>query len=193
MFGDVIATTPMHQLQICSSVGMQRVTDRQTRRRPWPIYISPRLCLVRNVTITFHQNNIGQHCLCLQYIAKLLYCFATAFRRLPKSPSMLSDSSFATEESTFRFHVALEFREFDGKGNFVTCPKDKNVFKLRCNVEKRIVITVLQLSHARELKIERWCAALSVAKLAIAPEIRLFHIIFYCLPLTGEVLAWLSV
>jgi len=61
-----------------------------------------------------------------------------------------------TEESTFRFHVALEFREFDGKGNFVTCPKDKNVFKLRCNVEKRIVITVLQLSHARELKIERY-------------------------------------
>lgn len=73
-----------------------------------------------------------------------------------------------TEESTFRFHVALEFREFDGKGNFVTCPKDKNVFKLRSNVEKRIVITVLQLSHARELKIERLHAALYVVKLCNA-------------------------
>ena len=102
------------------------------------------------------------HCLYVQYIAKLLYCFATAFRRLPKSPSILSDSCLVTEESTFRFHVALEFREYDGKGNFVTCPKDKNVFKLRCNVEKRIVITVLQLSHARELKIERLRATLSV-------------------------------
>ena len=108
------------------------------------------------------------HRLCVQYIAKLLYCFATAFRRLPKSPSILSDSSLVTEESTFRFHVALEFREFDGKGNFVTCPKDKNVFKLRCNVEKRIVITVLQLSHARELKIERLCTLLFVVKLCNA-------------------------
>jgi len=34
----------------CSSVGMRRGTDRQTHRRPWPIYISPRLCLTRNVT-----------------------------------------------------------------------------------------------------------------------------------------------
>jgi len=111
---------------------------------------------------------IWWRCLCVQYIAKLLYCFATAFRRLPKSPSILSDSSLVTEESTFRFHVALEFREFDGKGNFVTCPKDKNVFKLRSNVEKRIVITVLQLSHARELKIERLHAALYVVKLCNA-------------------------
>ena len=47
----------------------------------------------------------------------------------------------------------------------MTCPKDKNVFKLRCNVEKRIVITVLQLSHARELKIERLHATVSVKKL----------------------------
>jgi len=46
----------------------------------------------------------------------------------------------------------------------VTCPKDKNVFKLRCNVEKRIAITVLQLSHVRELKIERLLAALSIGK-----------------------------
>jgi len=104
-------------------------------------------------------------CFCVQYIAKLLYCFATAFRRLPKSPSVLSDSSLVTEESTFRFHVALEFREYDGKGNFVTCPKDKNVFKLRCNVEKRIVITVLQLSHTRELKIERLHMTVFVKKL----------------------------
>ena len=94
----------------------------------------------------------------LQYVAKLLYCFATAFRRLPKSPSLLSDVSLVSEDNVFRFHVALEFKELDVKGNFVTCPKDKNIFKLRCNVEKKIVITVLQLSHVRELKIERFAA-----------------------------------
>jgi len=38
----------------CSSVGMRRgtrdrQTDTETRRQPWPIYISPRLCLARNV------------------------------------------------------------------------------------------------------------------------------------------------
>jgi len=26
-----------------------RQTDRQTHRRPWPLYISPRLCLTRKV------------------------------------------------------------------------------------------------------------------------------------------------
>jgi len=29
---------------------MRRGTDRQTHRRPWPIHISPRLCLTPNVT-----------------------------------------------------------------------------------------------------------------------------------------------
>jgi len=34
----------------CSSAARDRHTDRQTLKRPWPIYISPRLCLRRNVT-----------------------------------------------------------------------------------------------------------------------------------------------
>lgn len=87
-------------------------------------------------------------------MGKILYSFATAFRRVPKSPSSLSESS-NTEESTFRFNVALEFKEDDGRNNFHTVPKDKNVFKLRCNVEKKIVITVQQISN-KELKIERY-------------------------------------
>jgi Rab GTPase-activating protein 1 len=91
----------------------------------------------------------------LQHVAKLLYCFATAFRRMPKSPSLLSDSIMVSESNVFNFNVALEFKELDVKGNFTPCPKDKNVFKLRCNVEKRIVITIVQTSHGRELKIDR--------------------------------------
>jgi len=34
---------------LCSSVGMRRGTDRQTHKRPFPIYISPRLPLTRSV------------------------------------------------------------------------------------------------------------------------------------------------
>ena len=54
-----------------------------------------------------------------------------------------------------RFNVALEFKEDDTKGNFSTVPKEKNAFKLRCDVEKKIVITVTQHALQRELQIER--------------------------------------
>lgn len=55
---------------------------------------------------------------------------------------------------TFHFDVSLEFKEDDGKGNFTTVPKDKNVFKLRRDVEKKLCILVTQISN-KELKIER--------------------------------------
>ena len=92
----------------------------------------------------------------LQHVGKILYSFATAFRRLPKSPSSLENSQI-TNDNVFSFSVALEFREDDGKGGFSVCPKDKNVFKLRKDIEKKLVITVTQVSLNRELTIER-CA-----------------------------------
>ena len=58
------------------------------------------------------------------------------------------------DEHYFRFSVSMELKEEDGKGGFATCPKDKNVFKLRQNLEKKLVISVKQLSR-QELKIER--------------------------------------
>ena len=56
---------------------------------------------------------------------------------------------------TFHFDVSLEFKEDDGKGNFSTVPKDKNVFKLRKDVEKKLCIVVNQITNNKELKIER--------------------------------------
>ena len=56
---------------------------------------------------------------------------------------------------TFHFDVSLEFKEDDGKGNFSTVPKDKNVFKLRKDVEKKLCIVVTQITNNKELKIER--------------------------------------
>ena len=56
---------------------------------------------------------------------------------------------------TFHFDVSLEFKEDDGKGNFSTVPKDKNVFKLRKDVEKKLCIVVTQITNNKELKVER--------------------------------------
>ena len=84
-----------------------------------------------------------------------MYSFAMAFRRIPKSPSLMSESMCSPEEFVFRYQITMEFREDDGKGTFTTSPKDKNVFKLRCDTEKKVVITVTQVSQNRELKIER--------------------------------------
>jgi len=45
--------TPYHYFKLhpgpCSSVGMWRGADRHTDRQQWPLYISLRLCLTRNV------------------------------------------------------------------------------------------------------------------------------------------------
>lgn len=57
-------------------------------------------------------------------------------------------------EQDFVFTVTVEFKEDDGKGGFSTCPKDKNVVKFRCNLEKRILISVQQ-TGSKELKMER--------------------------------------
>ena len=91
------------------------------------------------------------------HVGKILYSFATAFRRVLKSPSNQSEISQSGDSGmTFHFGVSLEFKEEDGKGNFSTVPKDKNVFKLRKDVEKKLCIVVTQISNNKELKIERY-------------------------------------
>ena len=98
-------------------------------------------------------------------MSKILYTFATAFRRSPKSPSSLPE--LISDANQHRFNVALEFKEEDGKGGYSTSPKDKNVFKLRCDLEKKLVITVSQLTQGRELQIER-CSTRSLSYQALA-------------------------
>ena len=86
-------------------------------------------------------------------VAKILYCFANTFRRVPKKHSQTSAPA-AEADLDFVFAVNLDFKEEDGKGGFTPCPRDKNVFKLRCNLDKQIAITVSQTA-GKELKIER--------------------------------------
>lgn len=49
----------------------------------------------------------------------------------------------------------IDIRELDNKNQFISCPKDKDVFKLRCNVLKHVVITLTQVAGDTKLCIEK--------------------------------------
>lgn len=101
-------------------------------------------------------------------IKKVMNSFRQAFRkRSPaRSPSAESCSSVSPiEQVTHRltFELTLEIREEDSKSNFSAVPKDRNYFKIRSGIEKKIVITVLQVANdSLELPIER-CFGLLVS------------------------------
>ena len=48
----------------------------------------------------------------------------------------------------------MEIREEDGKGNFVAVPRDRDLFKLRVNAPKKVVVAVTQTTN-KDLGIER--------------------------------------
>uniref|UniRef100_A0A673Y2X3 Rab GTPase-activating protein 1 n=1 Tax=Salmo trutta TaxID=8032 RepID=A0A673Y2X3_SALTR len=90
-------------------------------------------------------------------VSRILYSFATAFRRSTKKTLLSGLAPPLTPDSdVFTFTVSLEIKEDDGKGTFsaVAKDKDKNSFKLRPGMDKKIVIYVQQTSN-KELAIER--------------------------------------
>ncbi|XP_023566093.1 rab GTPase-activating protein 1-like isoform X2 [Octodon degus] len=90
-------------------------------------------------------------------VSRILYSFSTAFKRSSRQTSDVKDSIIPTPDSdVFTFSVSLEVKEDDGKGNFSPVPKDRDkfYFKLKQGIEKKVVITVQQLSN-KELAIER--------------------------------------
>ncbi|XP_053324560.1 rab GTPase-activating protein 1-like isoform X2 [Spea bombifrons] len=90
-------------------------------------------------------------------VSRILYSFSTAFKRSSKQCSDVKDSALPSSDSdVFTFTVSLEVKEDDGKGNFSPVPKDrdKQFFKLRQGVEKKVVITVQQMSN-KELGVDR--------------------------------------
>ncbi|XP_014674298.1 PREDICTED: rab GTPase-activating protein 1-like [Priapulus caudatus] len=86
-------------------------------------------------------------------VGKVLMSFANAFRRVPRLPS--SGPTYSPGDPLFKFEVSLEVKEEDGKGSYAVCPKDKSCFKLRRNLEKKLVLSVQQTAGFRELVIER--------------------------------------
>ncbi|KAF4082693.1 hypothetical protein AMELA_G00154580 [Ameiurus melas] len=90
-------------------------------------------------------------------VSRILYSFATAFRRSANKPSLSAQAPPLTPDSdVFTFTVSLEIKEDDGKGTFsaVSKDKDRQSFKLRPGMDKKIVIYVQQTSN-KELAIER--------------------------------------
>ncbi|MEJ1275029.1 RAB GTPase activating protein 1-like [Cricetulus griseus] len=90
-------------------------------------------------------------------VSRILYSFATAFRRTAKQTLLSATASPQTPDSDiFTFSVSLEIKEDDGKGYFSAVPKDKDrqCFKLRQGIDKKIVICVQQTAN-KELAIER--------------------------------------
>uniref|UniRef100_A0A8D0Y2M1 Rab GTPase-activating protein 1-like n=1 Tax=Sus scrofa TaxID=9823 RepID=A0A8D0Y2M1_PIG len=90
-------------------------------------------------------------------VSRILYSFCTAFKRSSRQVSDVKDPVIPTPDSdVFTFSVSLEVKEDDGKGNFSPVPKDRDkfYFKLKQGIEKKVVITVQQLSN-KELAIER--------------------------------------
>lgn len=90
-------------------------------------------------------------------VSRILYSFATAFRRSAKQTPLSAAAAPETPDSDiFTFSVSLEIKEDDGKGYFSAVPKDKDrqCFKLRQGIDKKIVIYVQQTTN-KELAIER--------------------------------------
>ncbi|KAM9306960.1 LOW QUALITY PROTEIN: rab GTPase-activating protein 1 [Pholidichthys leucotaenia] len=97
-------------------------------------------------------------CQIREAVSRILYSFATAFRRSAKKSILSSQQAtpLTPDSDLFTFTVSLEIREDDGKGTFsaVVKDKDKQSFKLRAGLDKKIVIYVQQTSN-KELAIER--------------------------------------
>ncbi|XP_067271959.1 rab GTPase-activating protein 1-like isoform X6 [Pseudorasbora parva] len=91
-------------------------------------------------------------------VSRILYSFSTAFKRSSKAATDMRDSvlPLSPDSDIFTFTVSLEVREDDGKGNFSPVPKDRDkyYFKLRQGVNKKVSVTVQQMSN-QELVIER--------------------------------------
>nr|XP_057912291.1 rab GTPase-activating protein 1 isoform X1 [Doryrhamphus excisus] len=97
-------------------------------------------------------------CQIQEAVSRILYSFATAFRRSAKKAALASQQAapLTPDSDLFTFTVSLEIKEDDGKGTFsaVAKDKDKQSFKLRAGMGKKIVIYVQQTSN-KELAIER--------------------------------------
>lgn len=84
-------------------------------------------------------------------------CFSKAFQRFSRSMTNsqisndINNGSINQQENkinsrVFLFEVTMEIKEEDSKGIYNTVPKDKNFFKLRCNISKQIYLTIQQVS-----------------------------------------------
>ena len=97
-------------------------------------------------------------CTIPEAVTQVSTCFAKAFQRTTLPPSLTNSmtgsvvvgatDSIVTEiqSAMYEFNVSLEIREKVSKSNYATVPRDqKSCFKLRCNTDKEVGITVKQI------------------------------------------------
>ncbi|XP_063707665.1 rab GTPase-activating protein 1-like isoform X2 [Culicoides brevitarsis] len=127
-------------------------------------------------------------------ITRVNSCFYKAFNRLSASMTCSVTSTAATSENAmvtsicsdmtgnplsqamYEFNVSLEIREKVAKNSYSAVARDKNVFKLRCNVDKEVCIVVKQVPSGNlpPLLIERcFGVLLSPGKLIRQADMRL--------------------
>ena len=99
--------------------------------------------------------------ICLQVVeavTKVFVSFAQAFRKKESKTEDEIDSS--SDEECFLFEVTMEIKEKSNETSnsaaFELVPRQKGIFKLRSNIEKKVVVSVQQLSqNSCKLSVER--------------------------------------
>ncbi|KAJ6641996.1 Rab GTPase-activating protein 1 [Pseudolycoriella hygida] len=130
-------------------------------------------------------------------VSQVSACFAKAFQRVPQS---LTGSMSSTVDSNaimmtsitadvtgnpltsaeYEFIVSLEIREKMTKNAFTSAPRDRSSFRLRCNTDKQVSITVKQTQSNKlpALFIERcFGVLLSPGKLVRQADMRLLDMV----------------
>lgn len=127
----------------------------------------------------------------------ILACFAKAFQPIPTSltasiTSTVADSNVMNASLVldaaanpinsigYEFIVSLQIREKLNKNSYSVVPRDRSGFKLRCNTDKEITITVNQasLNSAQNLHIERCFGVLmSPGKLVRQADMQLLDMV----------------
>ncbi|XP_037044967.1 rab GTPase-activating protein 1-like isoform X2 [Bradysia coprophila] len=131
-------------------------------------------------------------------VTQVSACFAKAFQRVPQSLTgsinstvdnsapimMASITSDITgnplQSAEYEFIVSLEIREKVTKNAFTSAPRDRSSFRLRCNTDKQVSITVKQTQSNKlpPLYIERcFGVLLSPGKLVRQADMRLLDMV----------------
>lgn len=92
-------------------------------------------------------------CEVAEAVTKVFVSFAQAFKRPApelQGPVKVGEEENFKSQEAFRFEVTLEIREREDRGDrgylYEVVPRQKGLFKLRSNIEKKVVITARQIS-----------------------------------------------
>ncbi|KAL1138790.1 hypothetical protein AAG570_008852 [Ranatra chinensis] len=96
-------------------------------------------------------------------VGQVSACFMKAFQRVPKSLTTSVNGEIPTDSEIsngvgntqmFLLELTMEVKEDDGKGGYSSVPRDRTCFKLRCNIEKQVCLTVTQLASESQKRLE---------------------------------------